>query len=236
VSNGKGPAPYDPNTAYTPKATGADLKTRIDNPLLPFLQGATWKWKTNTPEGDEYIELSVLPETKTVWGVQATVVYDVVFLDKDRDGKYDRELDKIEETWDWYGQHKTTGDVWYLGEDTDEWEDGKIVCAKCGAWTAGVDGALPGVVMLGAPQVGAVYRQEYKKGEAEDLGEVVTTQEAVTLKASAALSWTGCVTIRERSVADLSVDETKYFCPGVGGVRTNAHGNVEELIEFKPGN
>ena len=37
-----------------------------------------------------------------------------------------------------------------------------------GSWEAGVDGALPGIIMKADPQVGDAYRQEYHRGEAED--------------------------------------------------------------------
>ena len=43
--------------------------------------------------------------------------------------------------------------MWYLGEDTKEYEDGEVVSTE-GSWEAGVDGALPGIVMPADPTVG----------------------------------------------------------------------------------
>ena len=45
----------------------------------------------------------------------------------------------LEDTYDWYAQD-ADGNVWYLGEDTKEYDGGKLVGSK-GSWEAGVDGA-----------------------------------------------------------------------------------------------
>jgi hypothetical protein len=82
---------------------------------------------------------------------------------------HDRAFDAgklIEDTHDWFAQDQV-GNVWYFGEDTSTCKDGKIE-SHHGAWEAGVDGALPGIVMLAQPVVGDLYRQEFYAGEAED--------------------------------------------------------------------
>ena len=56
-----------------------------------------------------------------------------------------------------------------------ESEDGELVDIE-GSWTAGVDGAKPGILMLAAPAIGDVYRQELLLREAEDVGEVVPVE------------------------------------------------------------
>ena len=45
----------------------------------------------------------------------------------------------VEVTKDWYAQDKD-GNVWYLGEDTKEYENGKVSSTK-GSWEHGVKGA-----------------------------------------------------------------------------------------------
>ena len=65
----------------------------------------------------------------------------------------DEEL--IEETFDWYAQDKE-GNVWYMGEDSKEYENGKVVSTE-GSWEVGVDGAKPGIMMEANPQVGHSY-------------------------------------------------------------------------------
>ena len=77
----------------------------------------------------------VTNHTKEILGIQTTVVHDVV-----------RERGHlIENTWDWYAQD-ACGNVWYLGENTKEYENGVVVSTE-GSWEAGVDGAQPGVIV-----------------------------------------------------------------------------------------
>ena len=57
-------------------------------------------------------------------------------------------------------------------------EDGEPV-GHAGAWEAGVDGALPGILLPADPEVGMTYRQEHYAGEAEDRAKVLSLDEAV---------------------------------------------------------
>jgi hypothetical protein len=211
------PAPFDPDQPYAPRIAAAELSADVTNPLFPAPVGATWVFEAETDEGIERIEIEVEAETMDVWGTSARVVRDTEFLDGEM----------IEDTWDWFAQDEA-GNVWYLGEDTQEYEDGEVVSTE-GAWEAGVDGALPGVVMLGDPQVGDEYRQEFFEGEAEDYGEVVSLDETVAVEAG---EWTGCVKTRDRSVLDPELDEFKYYCADVGTVLIEEGDVRVELIEY----
>src|SRR5215813_12126478 len=64
----------------------------------------------------------------------------------------------VEKTNDYFAQDKA-GNVWYFGEDTKEFENGKVVSTE-GTWRAGVEDATPGVIMLAHPRVGDDYDQE----------------------------------------------------------------------------
>jgi hypothetical protein len=64
----------------------------------------------------------------------------------------------VEDTFDWYAQDRR-GNVWYLGESTKEYENGKVVSTR-GSWEAGVDGARAGIAMPARPRPGLQYRQE----------------------------------------------------------------------------
>lgn len=215
-TSAEGPAPFMPSEPYEPDIAVAALSADITNPLMPFPVGARWLYEADTDEGVERIEILVEEATREVWGATARVVRDTVTV----------EGELTEDTWDWYAQD-SDGHVWYLGEDTQEYEDGQVVC-ECGAWESGVGGALPGVVMLAAPEVGDVYRQEYLAGEAEDVAEVVAVDETVTVAAG---TFTGCLRTRDRSAIDPELDEYKVYCPGVGNVLV-LEGDVRvELIE-----
>lgn len=211
---------------YLPDAAQATFVSGVDNPYFPLPVGATWAYEAQTDEGVERIEIEVLDAsaeggTKVVQGVTATVVRDTVTLDGEI----------IEDTWDWYAQDDE-GNVWYLGEDTCEFENG-MCAAMVGAWEWGQDGALPGIVMPADPMVdGMPYYQEYYVGEAEDAGEVVEVGIAVDVKAG---SFTDCIKTHDTSTLDAKLDEFKYYCKGIGTVKVDEHDIVEELVETSLG-
>src|SRR5919108_4999190 len=88
----------------------------IDNPYLTFTPGTTFTYESVTEEGTEEDIVTVTDETKEILGITARVVRDAVSLDGEL----------IEDTFDWYAQDKE-GNVWYLGEDTKEYENGEVV-------------------------------------------------------------------------------------------------------------
>jgi hypothetical protein len=212
------PAVYDPSKPYEVDIDAADLSSNITNNLFPAPVGAKWVYEATLEQGTERTEVTVGSETKQVWGANARVVHDTVSLNGQM----------TEDTFDWYAQDDN-GHVWYLGEDTKEYANGQVSCTSCGAWEAGVSGALPGVVMPAKPVVGHVYRQEYLKGEAEDYAEIVALDQTITVPAG---TFTGCVKTRDRSAIEASADETKIYCPGIGLVLEEEGDERVELIEY----
>ena len=81
----------------------------------------------------------------------------------------------LENTFDWHAQDPQ-GSVWYLGEQTAEFEEGKQT-STAGSLEADVDGALPGVTIPVEPEAGMRYRHGYYEGEAEDNGEILSVGE-----------------------------------------------------------
>jgi hypothetical protein len=136
-----------------------------------------------------------------------------------------------EDTLDWYAQDKA-GNLWYLGEDTKEYEDGKVSSTK-GSWEAGVDGALAGVLLPADPQVGMTYRQEYYKGEAEDRAQVESVDESAEIAYG---SFDGILKTKETTPLEPDLVEHKYYAKGVGVVLVIAASKEgpgrEELISF----
>jgi hypothetical protein len=208
---------------YQPNIEAADFVDRIDNPYLPFLPGSRWVYEGEADGEAERIEITVLDERREVYGVQAVVVQDQVFVNGEL----------AEDTRDWYAQDRD-GNVWYLGEDTAEYEDG-VVTTRAGSWEAGVDGALPGIIMPATFEPGHAYRQEFYAGEAEDMAEVLRVGGSATVPAG---SFDDVVTIREWTPLEPDVIEEKQFAPGVGVIiETTTTGDPEqlELVEFTPG-
>jgi hypothetical protein len=195
----------------------------IDNPYFTLTPGTTFTYESETEEGTEEINVVVTNETKEILGVTATVVRDTVSLNGEL----------IEDTFDWFVQDKE-GNVWYLGEDTKEYENGEVISTE-GSWEAGVDGAEAGIVMLASPQVGDTYRQEWYPGHAEDAAEVVSLNEEVTVPHGA---FTNCLQTREFSTLDPELNEYKYYCTAVGAVTLEVvidSGERVELIDSNSG-
>ena len=145
---------------YTVDIDPDDFVEVIDNPYLPLQPGTRWVYEGVEDGETERVEVEVTTDRRDVMGISAVVVRDTVY----EDGEL------IEDTYDWFAQD-VDGNVWYLGEDSREFEDGELVSTE-GSWEAGVDGALPGIVMLADPEVGDAYRQEFYEDEAEDMAEV----------------------------------------------------------------
>jgi hypothetical protein len=118
-----------------------------------------------------------------------------------------------EDTFDWYAQDDR-GNLWYLGEDTTEYEDGKPK-TKEGSWEAGVDGALPGIILPAHPQVGQTYREEYYKGHAEDGAQIIYVDALARVPAG---RFDRGLQTRNFSGIEPDVIEEKIYAKGVGGV------------------
>jgi hypothetical protein len=197
----------------------------VDNSYFSLTPGTTFTYQSETEEGTEKNIVIVTNETKEILGITTTVVWDRVWLDEEL----------IEETFDWYAQDKE-GNVWYMGEDSKEYENGKVVSTE-GSWEAGVDGAKPGIIMEANPQVGDSYRQEYYPGHAEDAAKVVSLNETVTVPFG---TFTDCLQTRDVNLLDPTLDEEdKYYCTNVGGVTLEVaidSGERAELIDFQQSN
>jgi hypothetical protein len=153
--------------ALTGAPDPSHFSTRIDNPYWPMRPGSRWVYRETDTDGSvQRIVVTVARRTKRVAsGVTARIVHDRAT----EDGQV------VENTFDYYAQDRK-GNVWYLGEDTTEYENGKPI-SKAGSWEAGVDGAEAGIAMLAHPRVGRRYRQEHYPGHAEDGAKVLSRTE-----------------------------------------------------------
>ena len=193
----------DFTVTYDPPFSPATMQGEVTNPYFPLPVGAVWTYEGESEDGTERIVVEVLEETRVVAGVTATVVRDRVYL----------EGELIEDTHDWFAQDQD-GNAWYLGEETAEYENGRVV-TTAGSWEAGVDGAEAGVVMPATPTVGQAYYQEFLAGEAEDRERVIGVGETVTVAAG---TFTNCVRTEDTTPLEPDVLEHKYYCPQIGTV------------------
>jgi hypothetical protein len=157
--------------------------------------------KDGKPTVDTY---TVTGQTKLIMGVTASVIRDRLTTH----GKV------VEATWDWYAQDKQ-GNVWYLGEDTKEYDAAGNVTSTAGSWQTGVNGAGAGIFMPANPQVGMGGYQEYLAGEALDQYKVVSTNASVKVPYG---SFSGALQTRETTALDPGVVDAKYYVKGIGQV------------------
>jgi hypothetical protein len=218
---GTGEPVIDPGDGgnYSVRLAPADFVATIDNPWLPLTPGSRWTYQAGEGARNEVV---VTDQTRIVMGITATVVRDT----ETRDGAL------VEETFDWYAQDHG-GNVWYLGEATRAVGNGEPSTA--GSWEAGVDGALPGIVMKADPRVGDAYRQELYRGHAEDMGEVVRTgaSESVPFR-----SLDGLLVTRDWTPLEPEVVEEKFYARGIGLVlETTVRGGSDrnQLVGYQPG-
>lgn len=201
--------------------SAADFTTDVTNPWFPLEPGTRWHYREVTEDGERvHVVVTVTSLTREIAnGVTARVVRDTVTAGGGI----------IEDTLDWYAQD-AAGNVWYLGEDTAEFEDGALT-TRAGSFEAGVDGAEPGVIMPAEPVVGATYRQEYYEGEAEDRGEVLALDERARVPAS---DFDGLLQTADTTPLEPDVLEHKYYARDVGLVLTvdREGGGREELLSL----
>ena len=140
------------------------------NEYYPLVLGTVTTFVNEEEDEEETIVVTVTDETREIEGIETIVVRDTVYEGlPDDEGNPDG--DRIEDTDDYYAVDNDCN-VWYLGEVSQNFEDGYLDNLD-GSFIAGVEGAQAGIIMKGYPMVGDVYRQEFALGDAEDAGAVL---------------------------------------------------------------
>ncbi len=215
--------PTLPQGSATVDLEPASFSTEITNRFWPMAPGTRWTYREIDEEGSALVVVvTVSSETREIAnGVTALIVRDTVT----------EEGELIEDTVDWYAQD-AEGNVWYLGEDTAEFEGGEVATTE-GSWEAGVDGALPGVIVPANPTDGMRYRQEYYAGEAEDNGEVLSIDEQAEVPHG---HFTDVLLTKDTSTIQPEVLEYKLYAPDIGPVLifgVSGGGGREELVSVE---
>ncbi len=149
----------------------------VINPYFPLVPGLINTYRGHIDGVSARETVTVTHRVKIVDGIPANVIRDALYLERENgDGMY-----LAEYTLDWYAT-SDTGDVWYLGEDTAEYDEAGNLVSTDGSWQAGVDGAVAGIYMPAHPRVGAVYQQEVA-ADAQDMFRVVgVTERSLTTR------------------------------------------------------
>jgi hypothetical protein len=215
------PAARSDNDVPVFPADANGFVAQIDNPYLHFASGRVFIYQSQTPDGLETDSVQVTNLSKTILGIAATVVHDKVYLNGSL----------TEDTFDWYAQD-TLGNVWYLGEDSKQIQNGVVVGTE-GSWEAGLNGATAGIIMLAQPKVGTQYQQEFSAGVAEDNAKVLNLSSNVDVPFG---SFTGCLKTQEWTPLEPGARETKFYKAGVGQLLTveaGGGGTREELMAIE---
>jgi hypothetical protein len=149
----------------------------------------------------EKVVITVLQETKIIGDVETRIVEER----EEENGKL-KEVSR-----NFFAICKKSGDVFYFGEEVDDYEDGKIV-RHSGAWRADEENSQAGILMPGTILLGARHYQEIAPN-AQDRAEIISDD--VTLKTSAG-AFKNCIRVEETSGLDPEEKCYKTYAPGVG--------------------
>ena len=248
---------YDPEIIPSEFVNPADIGSQSvpANLYFPLVSGNKWLYKV-TVDGEitETNSVRVLDETVMIEGVECVVVHDIVYegnIDPDSPG----DALMVEDTYDWYAQDKD-GNVWYFGERSlaregcpeEESDCDSYLLSEEGSWKTGVDDAKQGIIMFADPsaEIGTLYRQEFALGDAEDLGQVISTEaqapaDVRPLTFPCTESGAGvCLQTKDFTPIEPDAFAYKYYKADIGVVledEINDEGERElvELVDFTPG-
>lgn len=200
----------------------ANFATPMANPYFPLTVGTQLAMKGTHTAGDPVVEdatTTIQGPGPVILGVPTILVVDEAF----ENGVL------VERTNDYYATDKD-GNLWYFGEDVTNFrydDAGKLLGTDDkSAWRAGVNGAVPGISISGAPTVGLSQFQEHAPADrAMDYFEVMATDLEITGPAG---SFKNVLKTFEGSLAEPDLREFKYYAPGVGMIRAD-----EELSEAR---
>jgi hypothetical protein len=201
--------------------------TNIDNKWMPLPPGTKWVYEGVTVEDgesiDHRIEFVATDLTKEIAGVSTMVAW---IKDFSNDELVEAELS-------FYAQDND-GNVWYLGEYPEEYEEGEFVAAP--TWIAGVEDARPGVKMYADPQPGipTYYPGWAPAVEWSDYGSVTDVGQETCVPVTC---YEDVMVIEESSLDETNAFQVKYYAQGVGDVRVGWRGDDAtqeelELVEF----
>src|SRR5688500_2722039 len=146
--------------------------------------------------------ITVTNDTKKVDGYDTRIVEEFESVD----GK------TVEVSRNFFAIDKETRDVYYFGEEVDDYKDGKIA-GHGGAWESGKKGARFGLMMPGKIRIGRKHYQEIAPKFAMDRAEILSDSEKVSTPAG---EFENCLKTRETTPLEPDESEHKFYAKGVG--------------------
>jgi hypothetical protein len=126
----------------------------------------------------------------------------------------------MERTFDLVATDKA-GNVWYFGEDVTNFsydDSGYLkVTSTDASWRAGEAGALPGILVPGAPEVGrSQFSGQAPASKEMAYWEVIAVDATITGPAG---DFTGVLQLRHGTTLEPDDREFKFYAPGIGLIR-----------------
>ena len=203
-----------------PLASGAidpaSFTSTVDNRWFPLNAGTKLTYQ-GTKDGKRAVEtFTVTGTTKPVDGVTCVVTEDVLSLGGVA----------TEKVIGYFAQDRD-GSVWSFGEDNQELDANGHVVSTDGSWHAGVDKALPALVMEGTPVVGHSFEHAATKNDFA----ILSLASAVRVPFG---SFDNALVTKEWSPLEPDVETHKFYVLDLGVVRDVAvKGPTEELVLAK---
>jgi hypothetical protein len=231
------PLEYSPNPATVAAFWDFDLSnfdnsTDINSEWMPMQPGTRWVYEGTAVEDGESlarrIEFTVTDLTKEIAGVRTVVAWIVDYNDDE----------VIEKEIAFYAQDKD-GNVWYLGEYPEEYEDGEFVQAS--PWIHGIEDAKAGIKMVTDPGPGIPsYFQGW--GPAVDWSDYGMVDQIGQDTCVPVDCYQDVLVIAESSLEEVDAYQLKYYARGVGEVHVGWKGEdatqeeleLVELVQLSP--
>jgi len=208
---------------YAPDLNPAKFVATITNPYLPLKPGTTFISEGTADGAKVHREITVTSDTKVIQGATCIAVRDKLWSNGTL----------AKETIDWYAQDQEQT-VWHMGAEVKVYQQGAVANTE-GSWEAGVKDAVPGIAMPGKLVQDVSYYDEYVKGKTENMDQVVSLTESVTIPYG---SFSNVVKIKESSQLIPGVIQYKYYAQNVGLILTTIEGKTsqEKLVKVTTGN
>lgn len=207
--------------------------TMINNVWMPMQPGTRWVYEGTAldDEGNPIIrriEFTVTDLTKEIAGVQTVVAWIVDYTDNE----------PVEKEIAFYAQDRE-GNIWYLGEYPEEYEEGEFVAAQ--PWIHGIEEARAGIKMLADPRPGLPnYYQGW--GPAVDWSDFSQVDQVGQETCVPVGCYQDVLVIAESSLGETDAYQLKYYAPNVGEVQVGWKGEdatqedlaLIELVQLSP--
>jgi hypothetical protein len=198
--------------SLTPIADKVAFSSTITHPYLPLSTVRT----TELVGDDERVMREVQPDTKLIGGVECLVLAEKEYEDG--------ELTEI--SYNYFAQD-AAGNIYYFGEDVDDYEDGKVV-GHGGAWLVGRNAREPCLFMPADLTIGLMFKPENVAPNPQEWDRIDTTCASLRVKAG---RYENVLVVAETDVPG-RWQERKYYARGIGLISENQDLNLVKIHAY----